>query len=117
MSIYTWSETYNRSNFAVRTSERGEKIYDYFAPEITRAIRNIKTWTPHKYVRGEHMSNIAYRYYGNTTAEYFIIVYNGIVHALGIPDGMLIKIPSIKEIDDVLNGANSIDLRGSVVKI
>lgn len=117
MSTFTWSEAYNRSNFAVKQTESGEYVYDYFSPEIMRAIRNIKTWRPHKYVRGESMPNIAYRYYGNTTAEYFITVYNGIISTVGIPDGMLIKIPTLTEIDDVLNNAQSVDLRGQVVKI
>jgi hypothetical protein len=91
------------------TDELGYTDYrcDFLGSWIIRLIKRIKKYAIYTYMGHEPLTTIAYKAYGNTTATWIIMIYNGISSPLEIIPGSIIKLPDITGLTQAIKSAQS----------
>lgn len=97
-----FSETTYIPIYQQRIGKRDIPHLDYLSINFQRALSFIDRSTPYVYRGFEHITTIAYAFYGNTSAWRIICDYNGIMHPLDIEPGTTIQIPDINQLSEVL---------------
>lgn len=85
-----------------RVGKRNIPHLDYLSLNFQRALGFVDKSTPYIYRGFEHITTIAYAFYGNTSAWRIICDYNGIAHPLDIEPGTTLQIPDINQLSEVL---------------
>jgi hypothetical protein len=57
--------------------------------------------TPHEYIAGERLDEIAFRYYGNSALWRVIAAFNGIIDPNNIPPGQILRIPPLSALGTI----------------
>jgi hypothetical protein len=93
---------YFRSNYRRTVEVRGEEFVDIFAPDytfnLTQAL-NPSNMNPVAY-EGEHIENLVFDTYTNTSLWWVVMIENGFIHPLEIQEGISVRMPRQQEIDN-----------------
>jgi hypothetical protein len=89
---------------------------DYLGSDITRLIKNIKTFTPVKYDGVTPLTTLVNKIYGTTTVTPIVTMYNGI-HALELIPGKIIKFPDLRPLILRLQRSTQINNIGKTITI
>ena len=88
-------------------------LFDFMDPVYIRVVQNLPTKGAVKWKKGGVLSSLSYDYYGTTTYETLILLYNGYIAASKIPAGAVINIPDVSSLKASLQASN----KGKVVRI
>lgn len=92
-------------------------MLDVLNYRMVSLIRSVKSWRPYEYNGTEHITSISYKVYRTTTLYWLIEIYNGIMHSLEIPAGMILKIPDLASVDEYLRRVRKNDTNVSKVVV
>lgn len=80
-----------------------QQYLDLLSPNYTQIMKYITDTQVYNVESFEHLPNIAYKMYGNTTLWWIIASYNGIINPLLLQPGTVLQIPNLSQINIYLN--------------
>jgi hypothetical protein len=94
MATYSNPKFY-RSNFMAQvTLDDGTIINDIFDRRLVQLIRNISSSSNILYNDSMKLCNLSFSFYGTTSLDWVILVYNGFIHPYEIPSAITLLVPS-----------------------
>lgn len=114
----TYDSQKSRLNFMGTTPSRkyGEKPWvDPLDPRLLKIFRGRIPYSEFAY-DGKPITTISYKFYNTTSLYWLILAFNGILHQQFIPDGAILKIPSLSYIQNRIEAAK-VNNSGRVVTI
>lgn len=94
-----------------------EQHLDLLDPKLHKLLSQVVSTRRIIYDNSLPISSISYNAYRTTSLDWFILMYNGIIHELDIPNGTELKIPILRNIEGVFSDPKSFTRRGQRVKV
>lgn len=94
---------YYRRNFMETVTINGVTYLNVLSSTLELLINSITQYTSIPYDGHSHITTISYQNYGTTTLWWLILKYNGYQNWWLIPNGAMLKIPSLPQIQNFLN--------------
>ena len=118
MAYTFWNPKYERAKVMKTVKIDGVDYYlNIFDTRIMDLMRNITQFRQHPYDSSIPLTTVSHRYYGTTTLDWVIIMYNGYIHEFEIPDGTIMRIPSLSNVGRVFADVRQPSQVGQVTTI